>query len=152
MPEVTKAQPYDPSRMGSLGDAAHMLIRQCLFPLEYDADERFTSADSDRLLSWDYERFRRVLKEHLGTGECGIADWARATGNADVMSFIIDALNARKKNIKWTGYRIVYTVHRANGFPICSLQLFAKRKGSDTKVYSEGDAPNVEAREITRMA
>ena len=46
--------------------------------------------------------------------------------------------------VKWSGFRVLGTVNPSNGYVVWSLGLFAKRRGSKTKVYSGERAPNVE--------
>ena len=81
------------------------------------------------------------------TGELGLAQWAKSAGNERVLALLKDLFKADENHpgVKWTGYRITGTVNRSNGYPVYSLWLFAKNRGSETKVYSGSRAPNVEA-------
>jgi hypothetical protein len=142
---MMKAEPYRPYAMGSTGNASNMYIRQFNFPAEWDRDvDKITSADSDRLLSWDYDGFRKTLQKHIGTGEGAIGDWTRNATDEEAMAFIKEALKVAENypDVVWTGYRVTGTVHRGNGFPIYTLTLFANRSG--VAVYSDELAPNVE--------
>ncbi len=150
MPQVLIAERYNPTELGSLGHATYMLICQNKFPLDYEVTDHKTSADHDRLLMWDYEHFRMTCKEYLGTGELGIPAWAQSQHPEKVLEFIKAAMKADPK-IKWTGHRILGTVNRSNGYPVYSLELFAKGKGSKTKVYTGENAPNVKGYGKTRV-
>ncbi len=146
--QVLIAQPYDPYRLSSLGDAAYMLIRQEDFPLDYDEwrGDKKTCADHDRLLMWDYDHFRAACDKHMQTGECGICSWARKATKEAVFAFLKAALKADEA-VEWTGFRITGTVNRWNGYPVYTLELFSKGKESNTKVYSGDFAPNVQTEE-----
>lgn len=162
MRQVMLATPYDPWNLGSLGNAAYALIKQFQFPLNYDEHkDKYTQADHDRLLMWNYDHFRRVCEEHLGTGELGIPNWVQDENRTDkeVLAFVCDAMlphDAIEHNalvnyvgwgkkigheVKWTGYRIMGTVNRSNGYPVYTLELFANHTG--VPVYSDECAPNV---------
>jgi hypothetical protein len=137
--------------MGSLGDANNMFIGQFNFPAEYTDEDKFIQADSDRILSWDYDGFRKTLMKFVGSGEMDIGSWVGGTRNGEIeatneniMAFIKEALKADSAcpGVKWTGWQVTGTVHRGNGFPIYTLSLFANRSG--VKVYSDQSAPNVD--------
>jgi hypothetical protein len=144
--QVMLAQPYDPWELGSFGHASYMLIKQFQYPLNYDEHkDKHSSADHDRLLMWNYDHFRKVLKEHVGTGELGIASWAQEQFGEKVLAFVEAALKPHlgdeNRHVKWTGCRILGTVNRSNGYPVYSLQLFANVTG--VEVYDDDFAPNV---------
>jgi len=151
--KIRKAEGHSWGEMGSFGKASNMLMRQFNYPAEYDnKKDVLRSADSDRLLDWDYAGFRATLKKHLGHGEMSIGELIRATdsaGNyimsdADVFAFIKEALKTEEQNpgVEWTGYRVTGTVNRSNGYPIFTLSLFANLSG--VEVYSGDFAPNVD--------
>lgn len=150
--DIGKAEAYRWGAMGSLGDASNMIMRQFNFPAVFVPNvDDIASADSDRILGWDYNHFRAVLKKYVGTGEGAIGSWVRQeyqTGmeptDQVVMDFIKEALKISENHpgVDWTGWRITGTVHRGNGFPIYTLSLFANRSG--VEVYSDEMAPNVE--------
>lgn len=142
---VYPATPYQYGRLGSLGDASYMLLRQYRFPDTYSEKDELIVRDHDRCMDQDYEHARRCFKEHTGTGECGLQAWLERATDEQVIKFLEDILKV-DRNIGWTGYRITGTVNRGNGFPVWSLSLFAKHPQSDTKVYTGEDAPNVQAR------
>ncbi|MEK7089472.1 MAG: hypothetical protein AAB920_01495 [Patescibacteria group bacterium] len=139
---MMKANPYRFDVMGSFGDAELMLLRQFQFPNEYEEREKVMSADHDRCLTWDYEHTRLCFMEYTGTGELGFEYWVHTANDEDVIKFLKDILKADEKAV-WTGYRVLGTVNRSNGYHVWSLQLFAKHPDSKTKVYSGPDAPNV---------
>ena len=142
MRQVMQAQAYRYGAMGSLGDASYMLIRQVNFPAEYDpAVDEFMTADDDRLLSWDYDHTRACFKKYTGSGELRFGEWAQGASEEDLME-CIKALLKADRLIDWTGCRVLGTVHRGNGYPVWTLQLFANKSG--VKVYSGPFAPNVE--------
>lgn len=141
MTQVLLAEAYNPSEMGSLGRAAYMLHRQIKFPLEYDpAVDKMLSADHDRLLSWDYNHFRECCRRFLNTGELGIGSWVRSVREKELFEFLKAALKADRL-VDWTGCRVLGTVHRGNGYPVYTLQLFSNQSGCE--VFSEDFAPNV---------
>lgn len=143
---------YRPYAMGSTGNAANMYIRQFNFPAEFDPDvDRIASADSDRLLSWDYDGFRKALQTHTGWGEGGIGEWVRKATDEEVMAFLKEVfkVDTAHPGVEWTGYCVTGTVHRGNGFPIYTLSLFANRSG--VAVYSDELASNVEKQRIDKM-
>lgn len=142
--EVLLAEPYRPRAMSSLGNASHMLMRQHEFPHYYDpAVDKMEHADHDRCLQWDYSHASRCFKEHLGTGDGGLASWIQSASVEKVFAFLKDILKVEERhpNVKWTGYRITGTVNRSNGFPVWSLELFSNKSGVET--YSGPMAPNV---------
>ena len=142
MKQVYKAQPYRSGQMGSFGNAACMLLRQYQFPDTYQDHEHHVYWDSDRCFSSDFDNARRCFEKHTGTGELGFESWLSDAKDQQVIDFIVDILKA-DKNIKWTGYRALGSVHRGNGYPVWTLEVFAKDPASDTKVYSGFTAPNV---------
>lgn len=141
--KVYPAQRYQYGQLRSLGTAAYMLIRQFQFPNEYDdkLDQRI-EADSDRCLMIDYENTSRCFNEHTGAGGGGLESWLQTAKDADVIVFLTDILKA-DKTINWTGYRVLGTVDRSNGYVVWSFELFAKHPESATEVYTGCKAPNV---------
>lgn len=150
MPTVCKAVLR--GDMGSLGRASNKLIRQFKFPYEYDADEEMIQADHDRMLQWDYDHADAAFSNHMGTGELGLAQWTKSAGSEQVLALLKDLFKVDENHpgVKWTGYRITGTVNRSNGYPVYSLWLFAKKRGSETKVYSGSCAPNVQGEGVDR--
>jgi hypothetical protein len=121
-----------------------MLMVQHQFPNTYDETrDALTGADSDRISGWDYEHARRCCKEHTNSGDQGIGYWAQRQPPEKVLVFLKDLLKADPAK-EWTGFRVLGTVHRSNGFVVWSLELFAKHPETDTPVYSGSCAPNVE--------
>lgn len=143
MNSVFKARPYRQGAMGSLGDGSLMLIRQFRFPDTYEQNEQHILVDHDRLCDRDYEKVDECFRRHTGTGELRLEHWVRNATDQQVLDFIQDLL-ARfdlKTSYRWTGYRVVGSVHRGNGAPVWSLELFAKDPaGSRTKVFSGTDS------------
>ena len=134
---VSEASPYQPGRMGSLGDADNMLLRQFQFPEAYNAaKDVMLQADHDRCFQWNYDLSREVFTKYLHTGEHNLPSWLRENSTTDkkVISFLKEILAAgydagKLPKAKWTGYRITYTVNRSNGFPVYSFALFSNRSG-----------------------
>jgi len=140
---VYLAEPYQYGEMGSLGKASGMLIRQFHFPFEYtDNMDQLLHADHDRLYQQDYKRASECIKKHTGTGELGLGSWAMGATDDEILAFLKEILEA-DQDVNWTGFRILGTVHRSNGGPVWSLQLFAKSPDTDTEVFSGQNAPNV---------
>lgn len=135
MIEVYPSTPYKHGALGSFGDAAYMLIRQNDFPKSYREDEQLITADHDRCISWDYDHFKGCCKRYVGSGELAIGDWARRAPPDEIMAFLIDVLKA-DSGVKWTGFRIMGSVNKSNGYPVWTLELFSKKEGSDTKVFN----------------
>lgn len=139
--EVMKANPYEHDNLGSFGRAEYMLLRQFKFPNVYSRDvDQMITADHDRCYTWDYNHARRAFQKHVG-GDMSLGSWVRTAPHKNVMDFLKDILLA-DSGVKWTGYRVMGTVNRSNGYPVWSLQLFAK-VDKDTEVYSGENAPNV---------
>jgi hypothetical protein len=143
MPTVMKANVYIPGELGSFGHGEYMLLRQEDFPDEYDlTTDKMIQADHDRCLMWHYDEFRAACKKWLNTGELAIEQWIQTARKEDCIGFLVDAMKA-DKHVNWTGFRVLGTVNRSNGYPVFSLYLFAKGKDSKTVVYSGALAPNV---------
>lgn len=141
--EVYPAEPYRMGAMGSLGDASYMLIRQNNFPFSYDTTiDKLVNADHDRLYQHDREHTSRCFEKHAKQGELGFENWFRRATDQQIIDFLVDVMKADQK-IKWTGYRIMGTVNRSNGYPVWTLELFALGKGSTTKIFSGDHVPNV---------
>lgn len=153
MKQVMKAKRYRTMAMGSLGDARYMLLRQYKFPDTYTNAEKVVSADHDRILMWNYERWLEIIdsfKDRMSNHD--LENWFRYGNEKDILEFLIEALNVEPDTppyklslkSKWTGFRILVTVNRVTGYPAYSFELFAKYRKSKTMVYSTESAPNVE--------
>lgn len=142
MPTVSKAVLH--GDLGSLGRASNKLIRQFNFPHQFDEDEQMLQADHDRILGWDYDHACAAFQRHMKTGE--LQGWAPSVDNQQVLALLKDLFKVDEDypGVKWTGYRITGSVKISNGYPVFSLWLFAKKRGSETKVYSGSRAPNVQ--------
>lgn len=141
-PQVRKAEPYDPSETGSLGKASMMLFRQYRFPDTYDRLDALYTVDHDIVMKYSYEHDEMCFKKHLHTGEMGLMDWFLKASDTGIMAFIKEYTDV-EKHIEWSGYRVTMTVHRGNGAPVWTLELFAKHPDSDTAIYTGPTAPNV---------
>jgi hypothetical protein len=143
MEKVFQAEPYRYGAMGSLGNASYMLIRQHQFPNEFSpALDKMVGWDHDRIIQQQYEHGSRCFKEHTGTGDMGLEYWIKGAAPEKVIAFLQDILKA-DPIVKWTGFRVLGTVNRSNGYPVWTLQLFAKHPQSKTVVYDGQNAPNV---------
>jgi hypothetical protein len=134
--------------MGSLGDASYRLYVQHDFPHIYNKSDRLVSADDDRLRSWDYakwEEFIRRLRE-FGPSNGYLGDSIARIG-ADralpLLKFLLLPDEPAFQDREWTGYRVMGTVNRSNGYPVWTLEIFSRGEGSKTKGYSGFNAPNV---------
>lgn len=143
---VDLAEPQRFWALSSTGDASGMLCGQYQFPYEYTDEDMFLSNDHDRLISWDADHFRQCMEKHGIKGEAGFSNPSLITPEK-MLDFLKDIFQVEKKypEVKWTGWRILGTVNRSNGFPVFSLQLFANN--SEVEVYSNGNAPNVKGYE-----
>ena len=140
MKEVFPAQPYQPRNMGSTGRAEYMLLRQFEFPDAYDEHlDILDFADHDRLLGRGGGNVEECFKRHIGTGSGGLQGWLENAADLQVMNFLKDLLGADSQ-VTWTGYRILGTVNRMSGFPVWTLELFAKHPASRTTVRSDNPA------------
>ena len=145
--KVYLAEAYRYGAMGSLGNATYMLLRQWNFPNEYEQGKDIhVAADSDRLVSWNYKRTQECFEKHTLTRELGFEQWLEKASEEQVMSFLKDFLEADTK-VQWTGFRVLGTVHRGNGYPVYTMELFAKHPSTKTEVYTGREAPNVKAPE-----
>ena len=146
MKTVFPAKRYQPGQMGSLGKASYMILKQHDFPWEFPDEEvnLFLEEDSDRVFAQRHEHAHACVKKHTKGGELSLGSWFKAATDKEVLEFIKEFIQA-DPSITWTGYRILGTVHRGNGFPVFTLQIFAKPVNSKTKVYSGCIAPNVES-------
>jgi hypothetical protein len=143
MQTVYQAEAHRWDAMSSFGDASYMLIRQHQFPNEYDSDkDQMVNWDHDRIMQQQYEHGRRCFTEHTGTGELGFDSWVQHVEPEKVIAFLQDILKA-DLNVTWTGFRILGTVHRGNGYPVWTLELFAKHPESETRVFDTTNAPNL---------
>jgi len=137
---VMKANPRWSGGLGSLDRGEYLLIRQHQFPDEYHADDVMTGADHDRCFQWDYDNARAACTNHMGTGELGMERWVTTATPQAVIAFFQDILQTKEGG--WTGFRLMGTVNRSNGYPVFTMALFRK-VNPKTKVYTGEDAPNV---------
>ncbi len=144
--QVAMARPYRKNALESIGDASLMLIRQKNFPNQFDERDSYEMSDHDRLKP---EHVSSCCKQHIGNTDWCIGYWARKAFDRQIMAFLIDILEA-DKSIKWTGYRIMGTLNRSTGWPVWTLELFAKHPETDTLVYTGPNAPNVEPQRRNR--
>lgn len=146
---MTKQQVYKANAQGdmsSLGNATYKLFRQHNFPYKYDDEvDTLTGWDHDRCFQNDYEHARAACSRHLKIGEMFIPQFVENSDPDKVIAFFVDILKAKKNysDTKWTGFRLMGTINVSNGFPVYTMELFAKGKDSKTKVYSDSYAPNV---------
>lgn len=140
---VYQAEPYRSGAMGSLGNAAYMLLRQHQFPDTYDERDRLIGADQDRIIQRDYEKSHEIITRHIGSGEIHIEQWVREQFPEKVIAFFAELLPDGGDAKQWAGFRLMGSVHRGNGHPVYTLELFAKHSDSDTEVYDGMSAPNV---------
>jgi hypothetical protein len=140
---MIQAEPFNIAETGSMGRASYMLQCQHNFPYFYNRNlDQLCAADHDRLMGDDFEHANRCFQKHTGVGELSLASWLSQATDDKIMAFLKDILKADKA-VVWTGYRVMYTVHRGNGAPVWTLQLFAKHPHSTTEVYTGSQAPNV---------
>ncbi len=143
MARVYQAEAPRYGAMGSLGNASYMLIAQYQFPDEYDSDlDQMMGWDHDRIMQHQFEHGRRCFKEHGVQGELGLDSWAKLAPPEKVLAFLKDILKA-DATVNWTGWRILGTLNRSNGYPVWTLALFAKHPKSQTEVFNTNNAPNL---------
>ena len=119
-----------------------MLIKQYNFPNTYEEKDKMYTAYSDRLESWDSDKFKSAVEKYYKN--CcpnSIHYGVKRNSNEENLKAIIDISNADKE-ISWTGYRVMGTVN-GQGWNVYTLQLFAKSPDTTTEVFSNNDAPNV---------
>ncbi len=77
----------------------------------------------------------------------GLGFWAQKATPEEILAFLKEVtqpcLLETQQTLLWTGFRIMVSVHQGNGFPVYTLELFAKHADTSTQVYSEANAPNV---------
>jgi len=142
--EVYIAEPDYYGSLSSLGRGSGVLIRQHKFPWKYDGEQDIlVSGDHDRLMQRDLERTTACFRKHTSTGDLGLVNWCRTASVDAVKSLLQDLLQTHENypDMNWTGWRILGTVNRSNGYPVWSLQLFSNK--SHCAVYSKEFAPNV---------
>ena len=140
--QVHQAEPYRIGAMGSLGNAKYMLICQHNFPNFYVRNmDEIKQIDHDRAMQHYPDYTDRCFKEHTSRGALDFEHWVVNATNEQVFAFLKDILKADTKK-EWTGYRILGTVTQ-RGFPVWTLQLFAKHPDTDTVEYSDYYAPNI---------
>ena len=146
---VYTAEQYRHGAMGSFGKADGMLLSQRDFPDTFDERDKLMSADHDRCFSWDHEHTDLAFKTHTKGGPPGgFEQWAQGASAEAAFAFLKDVLKAKAPfedlpDAGWTGYRLLGTVNRSNGYPVWSFQLFAKHPETKTAVYTGPGAPNV---------
>lgn len=143
---VLEAEPFNANQTGSFGNASYMLLRQHRFPHDFEDHERLTGADSDRLAQWDRARYEAVMRERPQPEATGYQNWLQSCSPSRMLPFLVKLLGA-DSNVEWTGYRILVSVNKSNGYPVYSFELFAKDPRSATNVYSGHEAPNVKQTE-----
>lgn len=145
---VLTAEAYVPYAMSSTGNASGMLLRQYNFPDTYAEKDKHVTADHDRVIMWDREHWDACIKRAKSIGDRSLEYWCEQGKAEDILTFLADLFSSETigntKDIKWTGFRILGTVNRSNGYPVYTLELFAKHKDTKTKVYSTPMAPNVQ--------
>jgi hypothetical protein len=129
MKTLQASGPYRPYNLGSLDRTQLMLIRQYQFPWEYADNEPLISVYHDRL-DW--------VEELGGLSEQRILE---ATDEEN-LRFLVTLLKADPE-VAWTGYRVLGSVNLSNGYPVYSLEVFARDPNGSTPVYTGGTAPNV---------
>ena len=139
---VYPAEPYRQNQMGSFGKAKHMLICQFQFPFFCEEEEKIASAYSDRLVCADFIGYRTCFVKHTGEEDNErFEHWTRNSTNEKVFAFL-KALLKLPASAPYTGYRITGSVG-GNGHAIWYFELFAKKEGSSTAVYTGENSPNV---------
>lgn len=145
MREVSKAK-ATLTVANSLGFVQDRLVRQFKFPFQYEDDERMIAAYHDCILAWDHKHAMAAYEHHMNTGDAGLADWVSQVGDEKVIALLkaLFKVDEDYPDVVWTGYRITETVRRGEN-PVYFLCLFARKRGSKTKVYSGSSrrAPNV---------
>lgn len=126
----------------SIGSASNMLIKQYNFPNIYEEKDKMHTAYSDRLESWDNEKFKSAVEKHYkGCYPNSMHYGIERNSDETNLKALIDISDADKKT-NWTGYRVMGTVD-GRGWNVYTLQLFAKSPDTNTEVFSNNDAPNV---------
>jgi hypothetical protein len=148
MPGVFQAEAYRSGAMGSLRNASYMLIRQHQFPDTYDGEkDKLIGWDHDRIMQQEHKHGTRCFQKHMQTGEMGLQDWCQRVKPELVMALLKDLLHA-DESVIWTGFRILGTVHRGNGYPVWTLELFSKHPESATQVFDTKNAPNLKGHRV----
>lgn len=138
---VSKVNPFDQTGLGSLGKEGLMFVRQWNFPNKHLKSEKVCGRWHDRL---EYSHMKNCFGRHIGIttdsiNSAGIVNWFRNTQKETIMEFIVELLQPK---IKPTGFRVIATIG-ANGHIFWLFQLFFKSSDSNTRVYSNDNAPNI---------
>lgn len=146
MGRVLIAERFFEYKLESLGDANAMLIRQYRFPDTYDeAKDKYTQVDHDRMVYDNIQKAYDCFQKHTGTGEMSFHRWALKVKPTEVIAFLMEYMpECNVKEMKPTGFRILATKNRMNGFTVWGFELFQRGKDSNTPVYSSEKAPNVQ--------
>lgn len=130
-----------PGALGSLGTGSYILITQYNFPHKYSGDkDTLITQDHDHINNNDRDMLQRECNEAYGSGELGIGQFARDANPQKVLRFLKTVLKADKV-ISWTGFRVMQTTHKGNGFPVFTLELFSNE--SECDVYTGLSGPNI---------
>ena len=143
MKTVQSAEKHDMSRRGSTGNASYMLICQYQFPHTYADNDILIHIDDDHLENHDRKRFEDCLEKWIGCrGSGGLGDAIREMSPQEALAFLVELLD-EDPEVQYTGYRVLVTTHRAQGYPVWSLEIFSKHPDSRTQVYDTENAPHL---------
>lgn len=132
--------------MGSLGRAAYKLLRQHNFPHKYNPDiDILTGWDHDRIMdNMGCGKYYDIVMKYHPSNRGDLAEAVRGSSPDKVIEMfkeLLDPYDKENQNVEWTGFRLMGTVNRSNGYPVYTIELFCNRSG--VTVYSEPFAPNV---------
>lgn len=130
----------------SLGNASGKLVGQFKFPYEYREDETLLTVDHDRIMfEWDWQG---ACKRHIPNG-VSLTTWIRRRAKPeDVLAFLCDLFDTASSDpdTTFTGWRVLITINRSNGFPVYTMQLFARKNRGGTKVFTGPLGDNIDAK------
>jgi hypothetical protein len=129
-----------PGATGSAGTGSYILISQYNFPYEYSNEDEIITQDHDHINNSHGDMLQTACTESFGNGEFGIGQFSRDAMPHNVMRFLKRVLRA-EEGINWTGFRVMQTTNKNNGFPVFTLELFANKSG--VNVYSGLSGPNI---------
>lgn len=75
-------------------------------------------------------------------GSGGLGDSIKEMSPCEALQFLVELLG-EDPAVGYTGYRILVTTHQAQGYPVWSLELFAKHPDSKTLVFDTENTPGL---------
>lgn len=135
---VILAVPYQSEVFELYGNASYMLIRQFKFPFDFREDEKLISIWSNQFQQYDATFFAKSFSNSNQTFEY----WLRRAEEKNILIFLKKLLKLDEV-VVWSGFRVLGTITESKQI-LFTFEVFSKRPGSNTKVYTgENGAMNL---------